>query len=80
VPYGAQAVSVGAGINFVGLGLPGGREGSATSAPHGSRVRVPKPMSSPRRWLRYTRKDIAMAAHVYSDPLPYLLERAGVLG
>ncbi len=73
-----------AGINFVALGLAGIAAGIGTgipsAIPDGTRVQLPKAMArSPHRLLRGTRRDLLMAAHLYSDPLPHLLEHAGIL-
>jgi carbamoylphosphate synthase large subunit len=78
------ALSMVAGINFVGLGLAGIAAGIGTgipsAIPDGTRVQLPKALArSPRRLLRGTRRDLLMAAHLYADPLPHLLERAGIL-
>lgn len=62
-----------AGINFVELGLAGEKSKSPGSIIDGLKVRLPPAvLASP--WGRLTKYDWAMAAYVYSDPLPYLME------
>jgi len=67
-----------AGINFVGLGLADHcSDGPAIICPSGQ-LRSPRALlSSPRNW---TWRNAALALRVYSDPLPPLLERMGILG
>jgi predicted ATP-grasp superfamily ATP-dependent carboligase len=69
-----------AGVNFVALGLPGREPAASDMIRHHSRVYMPKGLAgSPAHWLAVSRKDLAMAAHLCSDPLPALLESVGVL-
>jgi hypothetical protein len=69
-----------AGVNFVALGLPGREPAASDMIRCHSRVYLPKGLAgSPAHWLAVSRKDLAMAAHLCSDPLPPLLESIGVL-
>jgi predicted ATP-grasp superfamily ATP-dependent carboligase len=62
-----------AGINFVELGLTGEESKGPGSIPDGVQVRLPLAvLASP--WSRLTKYDWAMAAYIFSDPLPYLME------
>jgi hypothetical protein len=67
------SLSMVAGINFVELGLPGDNSKSARSIADGLQVRLPLAvLASPLAPL--TKHDWVMATHLYSDPLPYLME------
>jgi predicted ATP-grasp superfamily ATP-dependent carboligase len=61
-----------AGINFVGWGLPGAKPG-AGYIPDGVRVRFPEAALTSFD-LRCAKRDWAMAAYIFSDLAPYLAE------
>jgi predicted ATP-grasp superfamily ATP-dependent carboligase len=68
-----------AGINFVELGLAGEKSTSSRSINDGLQVRPPLAvLASPSTWGRVTKHDLAMAAYICSDPLPYWMECLGL--
>jgi biotin carboxylase len=69
------ALSMVAGINFVGYGL-GGSNQEAQFILEDVKVRLPKALVfSLATSARCGRRDWRMARYLYSDPLPYLVER-----
>jgi predicted ATP-grasp superfamily ATP-dependent carboligase len=68
-----------AGINFVGLGLRPAAPSAPTTVVAGVKVRLPRALAlSLLTSGRCSRRDWAMAAWLYLDPLPYLMEKLGL--
>jgi predicted ATP-grasp superfamily ATP-dependent carboligase len=68
-----------AGINFVGWGLHPPAPGDPVTVVAGVKVRLPKAVAfSLLTSGRCSRRDWAMLAHLYLDPLPYLMEKLGL--
>jgi hypothetical protein len=64
-----------AGINFVERGLPGTKQTGIDSITAGVQVRLPEALLiSLLSRGRCTKRDLVMAAYIFSDPLPYLME------
>jgi hypothetical protein len=69
-----------AGVNFVARGLPGGKPKASDTMRCSSRVCLPKGLlGAPGHWPALSRRDLALMAHLCSDPVPQLLESIGVL-
>jgi predicted ATP-grasp superfamily ATP-dependent carboligase len=65
-----------AGLNFVSYGLPGARIPDAPFILSGPKVRLPKALLfSLFTSGRCTRRDWEMAGYLFSDPVPYLMEK-----
>jgi hypothetical protein len=72
-------LSMMAGINFVGWGLHPPAPGAPATVVADVKVRPPKALAfSLLTSGRSSRRDWAMAAHLYLDPLPYLMEKLGL--
>jgi hypothetical protein len=68
-------LSMMAGINFVEFGLPGERLTGPALISNGTSVRLPTAvLASLASGGWPTKRDWAMAAHIYSDPLPSFME------
>ncbi len=72
-PYFKIDLAMIAGINFVTWGLPGAKA-QASSIADAVSVRFPEAVLA-SFGLRCTKRDLAMAAYILSDPLPYLIEQ-----
>jgi predicted ATP-grasp superfamily ATP-dependent carboligase len=72
-------LSMMAGINFVGWGLYPPPVDAPATVVSDVKVRFPKALAfSLLTSGRCSRRDWAMAAHLYLDPLPYLMEKFGL--
>jgi hypothetical protein len=72
-------LSMMAGLNFVGWGLHAPAPGAPATVVAGVNVRLPKALVfSLLTSGRCSRRDCAMAAHLYLDPLPYQMEKLGL--
>ena len=70
------SLSMLAGINFVEFGLPGERLTGTRLISDGTSVRFPSAvLASLALGVGFTKNDWAMATYLYSDPLPYFVER-----
>ena len=73
-----MGMSMLAGINFVALGLAGPQVRGVLRVPNGTEVRAPEVvLTTPRSWLRLSRRDLATAAYAFSDPVPLLFDFLG---
>ncbi len=63
-----------AGVNFVKRGLPGAEPPGAGYLADGVRVRFPEAVLASLDF-RCSKQDRGMAAYIFSDPLPYLMEK-----
>jgi predicted ATP-grasp superfamily ATP-dependent carboligase len=69
-----------AGVNFVGLGLVEQRDDTPVAVRARTEFCYPRTLlRSPRRWARCTRRDLALAIHALSDPVPHLLDRLSIV-
>lgn len=69
-----------AGINFLACGLPGSASSAGALIRDEIAIHRPKAIATaPRHWPHLTGKDLAMAVHLYADPVPHLLEGARIL-
>jgi predicted ATP-grasp superfamily ATP-dependent carboligase len=71
-------LSMMAGLNFVGWGLQAPAQVASVTVVAGAKVRLPKALAfSLLTSGRCSRRDWAMAANLYLDPLPYQMEKLG---
>lgn len=72
-------MSMAAGIDFVGHGMPGRRD-LAAALPDGTKVLMPNAViRAPWRLFSCTGREWRMLGHFYGDLVPRLLERAGLV-
>lgn len=67
-----------AGLNVVALGLAGEAAPGLARVPAGIAVRPPEAvLATPWTWPRLSRRDLATARHMLTDPLPLLFDHLG---